>query len=339
MLRSILGLDIGGANLKAACADGAARSRPFALWQHPEQLGAELAALLRQLPPFDLLAVTMTAELCDCFDTKREGVNRVLDAVEASANGKPVLVWTTEGRFVPVGPAREEPLSVAAANWLALAAFAGRYCPAGPALLIDIGSTTTDIVPLLDGVPVPTGRNDLERLAAGELVYTGVSRTPVCAVLPEVVWRGHTFAPAAELFATTRDAYLLLGDVPEAPDDVNTADGRPATRSYAHARMARMVCADAEVLALDDALAIARQVRQAQEKLLREALAVVSGRLPGLPSCAVLSGSGEFLARRVLAEAAPRTTVLSLNEQIGVEASEAACAYAVAVLASEGSGP
>src|SRR5205807_547928 len=119
-----------------------------------------------------------------------------LDAVEAVAAGMPVRVWQTTGRFTDVATARKTALQTASANWLALATFAGRYAPSGPALLIDIGSTTTDVVPLLDGRPVPRGRTDSERLEAEELVYTGVRRTPLCALRGDVV---------AELFATTLD--------------------------------------------------------------------------------------------------------------------------------------
>jgi len=67
----------------------------------------------------------------------------------------------------------------AAANWLALATYAGRLAPRGPAVLLDVGSTTTDVIPLQDGTPVPRGRTDPERLESKELVYTGVRRTPL----------------------------------------------------------------------------------------------------------------------------------------------------------------
>src|SRR5689334_4768543 len=181
-LRPVLGLDIGGANLKAAHSSGAARSRPFALWKSPAALPGALRQLLRGWPPYDLLAVTMTGELCDCFATKREGVRALLDAVSA-AGAVPARVWLTDGRLVGIGAARSRPLRAAAANWLALATFAGRFAPRGPALLIDVGSTTTDIVPLMDGRPVPRGRTDAQRLRCDELAYTGVIRTPLCALL------------------------------------------------------------------------------------------------------------------------------------------------------------
>src|SRR5262249_4723112 len=161
-------------------------------------------------------------------------------------------IWRVDGRFVGLERARSDPLLVAAANWLALGAFAGRFAPAGPALLIDIGSTTTDLIPLYDGTPVPRGRCDEERLRCHELVYTGVRRTPLCAFLGS--------GGAAELFATTLDVYIVLGDLPEDGNDRNTADGRPATRAAAHARLARMRCADAESCSEEETRKLALQM-------------------------------------------------------------------------------
>ena len=132
---TVLGLDIGGANLKAATAAGRAVSVPFALWKQPDALPAALASLVAEFPEIDGLAVTMTGELCDCFATKREGVNRILDAVEFAASDflpsrerkRPVRVWSTSGNWLSVAEARVRTLDVAASNWHALATFAGRF--------------------------------------------------------------------------------------------------------------------------------------------------------------------------------------------------------------------
>ena len=180
MARSVLGLDIGGANLKAAHSNGVARLHPFELWKNPAGLSEALRELMRTLPVFDRLAVTMTGELCDCFETKRQGVQAILDAVESIRGAFPVRVWRNDGRFVEMAAARANPLGVAAANWLALATFAGRYLSSGAGLVIDVGSTTTDIVPMMESRPCPRGRTDPQRLRHRELVYTGVRRTPVC---------------------------------------------------------------------------------------------------------------------------------------------------------------
>lgn len=326
---NVLGLDIGGANLKAAHTNGRALSVPFTLWKAPSLLPHTLRRLLHEMPPAELLAITMTGELCDCFESKRQGVVAILDAATAAAGATPILVWRNDGHFVDVPGARKTPLQVASANWLGLATFAGRYAPKGPALLLDIGSTTTDIVPLLDGLPIPKGRTDPERRRASELVYTGVRRTPLCAVLGADV--------AAELFATTLDAYLLLGHFPEAAADGNTADGRPATKAAAEARLARMLCADLETSTAHERYTLAEDVQRRQARILsRDFLKVVS-RLPAPPTTILLSGEGEFLARIVLKEDkyfSPCRTI-SLSAELGPSISRAACAYAAAMLAAK----
>jgi probable H4MPT-linked C1 transfer pathway protein len=351
MTPSVLGLDVGGANLKAAHTDGTARSRPFALWKDPASLPAALAALLAEMPRADWLAVTMTGELCDCFETKRAGVAAILAAVESAAGGLPVRVWRTDGRFVSPAEARQEPLQTAAANWLALATFAGRLAPEGPALLVDVGSTTTDVIPLRDGRPVPRALTDAERLPAQELVYTGTRRTPVCALVQQFV--------AAEVFATTLDVYLLLGRIPEDESDRDTADGRPATRRRAHSRLARMFGSDGELMESVFTHSLACLCHSVQWRLLRDAFTQVGRVLEAKPAVCVLSGSGEFLARDAWAgdeqlrglnpllspappegrgepDSGPR--LVSLSERLGPEISRAACAYAVAVLAAETEG-
>jgi probable H4MPT-linked C1 transfer pathway protein len=335
---SVLGLDIGGANLKAAHTNGTACLMPFELWKAPDRLQEALGDLLKLMPKFDLLAVTMTGELCDCFETKRQGVVSILDSLVIAANHIPIRIWTTSGFFLCPKEAKDQHLRIASANWLALATFVGRYVPSGSSLLVDIGSTTTDIVPLVDGKPVPQGRTDFERLHWGELVYTGVRRTPVCALL-----RGEG---AAELFASTHDVYLILGEVKEDPKDFSTADGHPATRHAALARLARMVCMDLETFPEREVVSLAGMVCERQMELLRECINLVIEKLPSQPGTIIVSGSGEFLARKVLdnmVSISPaekgivlkEVNAISLTDKLCSEISRAACAYAVAVLAQE----
>src|SRR3954451_24833026 len=172
-----LALDIGGANTKAARLHaGSLRtvSRPFEVWRDREALAAVVREVAAEAGPADAVAITMTAELSDAFRTKREGVAFVLDAAEDALGDRPLSVLTTAGELVSMEAARARPWDVAAANWVATALAVAEAHP--EALLIDIGSTTVDIVPIAGGRIAATGHNDLERLLAGELVYTGVLR-------------------------------------------------------------------------------------------------------------------------------------------------------------------
>jgi probable H4MPT-linked C1 transfer pathway protein len=331
---SWLGLDIGGANLKAADGRGWARSLPFALWREPERLTVTIRELIAAAPPSTHIAATMTGELCDAFQTKVEGVRHITTAAVQAAEGRDVYIYQVDGRLVTASEALESPLLAAASNWHALASFACRFAPCDVGMLIDIGSTTTDIIPLMAGQPRTTGLNDTDRLLAGELVYTGVRRTPICAVAAWLPWRDTHCPVAAELFATMADAYVILGDLPESTDCTSTADGRPLTKEFCRDRFARMICADATMFSSEDAVAAAACVREAQVAQISRAYEKVVTAMRCVPATIVLSGSGEFLARRVLGELAPSARLVSLANCIGPAASECGPAHAVAVLAA-----
>ena len=332
-----LAIDVGGANLKVSDGGEYAWARHFALWKHPHELADRVRSALVQAPEWDALAVTMTGELADCFASKSEGVRFILRAVTEAAGGRDVRVYLVDGRMVAPSAAFAEPLLAAAANWHALAVFAGRYARSGAAILLDIGSTTCDIVPLVDGRPAARGRNDTARLLAGELVYTGVERTPVCAVIDRAPYRGHRCPIVPELFATTRDAYIVLGELEEEPDDCDTADGRPAVRAACCDRLARMICADSTSFDARDAAAMACAIADAQAARIETALSQVISRMPAPPGAVILSGHGDFLGRRALAEAGLDVAMLSLAERLGPAAARVATAHALAVLAREGS--
>lgn len=327
-----IALDIGGANLKAAHASGRARTVPFELWKHPERLAAELARLLATLPPADAVAVTMTGELCDCFRTKADGVETILDAVANATKTRTRCVWGTDGAFHTFEEGVRRPELVAAANWLALASVAARLVPEGPGLLIDVGSTTTDLIPFRDGRVRPQGWTDSGRLRSCELVYAGARRTPLCALATEVDHRCGPIGLAAELFATTLDVYLLRGDIAEDPEDQATADGRPATRDCARDRIARMIAADRDEVSEADALALA----DAFDAVLVDRLVQAAGRAAPGPERVVVAGSGEFLARRVAGRVvAPGGRIVALADLWDQARSDAGCAHALLVLAQE----
>ena len=334
----ILGWDVGGANLKAARigADGepgpSVLERPFALWREPQRLPAVLAEAADRLGGARRMAVTMTAELADCFATKREGVAFVLDSFATAFPGVETWVFGVDGRFRSPEAARRRPHRVAAANWMATATFVARVLP--DALLVDVGSTTTDVIPILAGRVAARGRDDPARLRTGELVYTGALRTPVCAIVRSAPLRGRRCRVAAELFAIAADVHLWLGRIGEADYTCETPDGRGRSRPEAGARLARMVCGDLELLGPDDVTAIAEHTAQAQVRQIAAGIRQVMRRLgPACPRVAVLAGQGAFLARAAAAELG--LAVRDMAEDLGLAGSRAAPAAAVAYLLEE----
>jgi len=330
-----LGLDIGGANIKIADGNGFAMQRGFPLWKSPEKLAQTLRTLIADAPPCDHLVATMTGELADCYENKSAGVRAILRSLHEAADGRHTRVYLTDGRLVTIPVAQRHPLLAAASNWRALASFVGQFAPEGQALLIDCGSTSLDLVPLVNGVPQPKALTDTERLLSGELIYTGVQRSPICAMVKDVPYRNRMCPIAQEVFATMRDVYILLGDMHEDPANRNTADGRPATKKHSRARMARMICLDAEDFNHRDAVKAARTVAESQLRLVAERVASSFSDISELPKTVIISGAGEFLLRRVLKQIGLPAKTLSLARRLGSTISVCAPAHAAAVLANE----
>jgi hypothetical protein len=201
-------------------------------------------------------------------------------------------------------------------------------------LLVDIGTTTTDVIPLENGVPVSRGLTDLERLQHRELEYSGVSRTPLFALAHSVPFRDGHCSLAAEVFATTLDLYLWTGELNENPDNLDTANGRPATREASRDRLCRMLCADREEAADAELDRLCRFLIDVQTSRIAGCYARAIHHLPAACETVILSGCGTFLAQRALQTVRgldnARTTMLS--EMFGFEMSQAASAFAVARL-------
>ena len=269
----VIGLDVGGANTKAAAVDADERvrvaSEPFEVWRRPDALSGAIASVVGRLELDDSpVALTTTAELVDAFGTKRDGVLHVLEATRQALPGRRLRVLTTAGELIGLEEAQAAPLRCAGANWVATAMLVARSLP--DAILVDCGGTTTDVIPIAGGEVVARGRTDVERLLSGELVYTGALRTNVAAIVSQVPIGGRPCPVSSELFAISADAHLLRGNLTPEECTCTFPDGRGASIAEARARLARVVCADPEQLGDGDLEAIAAAVEEAQ-------VAVISG--------------------------------------------------------------
>ncbi len=336
---AVLGWDIGGVNTKAVRLDRgpeglvvSSTCLPYELKRDPGALGMALIEAAQEVggTASDLHAVTMTAELSQAFRTKREGVGFVLDALHGAFPGNGLHIYSVDGRFVSAEEARKLPLTVAAANWAATASLVARWIPT--CVLIDIGTTSADLIPIINGRVTVQGRTDPERLLSGELVYTGALRTPVEAVARAVPLWGKKCGVSADGFAIIGDAYLWLGRL--RPEDYTCPppDGRPPSRDSAGDRLARVVCGDREMLDDGDIDAIAVALARAQVEAVAEALERIVRRCPEI-TAAVVTGLGDFVA--VEAAGILGLSIVPLSDRLG-SAARTAPAAAVAWLLRDG---
>jgi (4-(4-[2-(gamma-L-glutamylamino)ethyl]phenoxymethyl)furan-2-yl)methanamine synthase len=297
---NIIGWDIGAVNVKAAWLGEQVRvaSQPLEIWRDKGQLPKVLQTVYKSIASGapEAMAVTMTAELSDAFDTKREGVLSVLECFHSCFPETASYCLNLAGEFVSLVEAQNRPLEFAAANWLASALWIAKKYP--DCLLLDVGSTTSDIIPILDSQVCISERTDTARLSSGELVYTGVLRTNLAAIVQSAPVAGRLTRVASEYFAISGDVHLILGNIQSHDYTCPTPDGRPPSIDSARKRLARLVCADDEMLSTTEIDKLARYICAQQVRQIQEGIKQILARLPKLRTEPVIVlGAGAFLGR------------------------------------------
>jgi probable H4MPT-linked C1 transfer pathway protein len=345
-LVNVLGFDIGGANTKAAfvsvkngkLVNAEVAVEYFPVWKQPEKLVDTLLTLKQRLGAsrLDGLGLTMTAELSDAYQTKREGVNHILGCTKQAFPEVPIYVLNTDAKLEPLSVAVQQPLGVAAANWAAtgwLVAHHLKNC-----VVIDVGSTSTSIIPIADSKVVAHGKTDLDKLICGELVYTGSLRTNVAAIVQSIPIRKSVAGVSSELFALSGDVHLVLGNITEKDYTSETADGRGKTVPEALARLARVVCADTEMLTRQEIVNMAQYIYDRQILQVTEGLTKVhsytksqsSGKVP-----VAVTGLGKNCIARKAAEALGIDTIVDLGTLLPEKTVLATPAFGVALMTAE----
>jgi (4-(4-[2-(gamma-L-glutamylamino)ethyl]phenoxymethyl)furan-2-yl)methanamine synthase len=310
--RTVLGWDVGGAHLKACLMQGGlvmdVAQWACPLWQGMEHLEHALQTARRRWPmPADAWhAVTMTGEMVDLFSEREEGVKRIawqlLRTLRPAGDGARMRLFAGDAGWCDVGEATRHWEHIASANWLATARHAALVF--GEGVLIDIGSTTTDLIAFREGRVLGTSRTDAQRLATGELVYQGVVRTPLCALTRRIEWHGQQLNVMNEFFASVADVYRLTGELDAGHDLHPSCDNAPKDLLATRRRLARMIGLDERDGSTADWLAFARAWRAHQVEELGGQLHRVMaahGLPPDTPY--VSAGCGDFLAADVAAHA------------------------------------
>ena len=307
-----VGWDVGGAHLKVALLDAGgtcvvAHQEPCALWRGLDELdraidriAAVLAHSARDAAGWSRYrhAATMTGELADAFANRRQGVAAIAARLASCLADPGILFYAGRAGFRGMNAVERLAGDIASANWHATAAWAAsqRHC----GTLIDVGSTTTDVVPLHGGAVAAVARDDAARLEAGELVYTGIARTPVMALARSAPVGGRWIPLMAEHFATAADIYRMTGELDERHDQHPAADNGPKTVEASARRLARMVGHDVESLPPEAWHGLARALREMQVARIVRAVEQVESRRssPGVGPI-VAAGCGAFVAAEI----------------------------------------
>ncbi len=340
---NVLGLDIGGANTKAAFLETQNATMQelrtaieyFPIWkkgkeQLPKILEKLKKGVVKSAP--DGVGVTITAELSDAYQTKKEGIRHTLDCITEVFGDVPTFVLDVEANLLPVKDARKKPFRVASANWAATGWMISQLI--NNCIVVDVGSTTTSIIPVINGKIATEGRNDLEKLQNGELVYSGSLRTNVAAIVNGIPVRGRVARVSSELFAQSGDVNLILGNIGREEYTAETCDGRGKTRREAMARLARVVCGDTDMLTKQEIVDMAKFVYHKQVEQISKGLEQVYARIKQSlqEKRVVITGLGRnFLARKA-AENTGFKDIIDMKEHLGANAAVVSPSLGVALM-------
>jgi probable H4MPT-linked C1 transfer pathway protein len=297
----VIGWDLGGANLKLAHLAGGRLMQvaqiPCPVRQDVGKFDTALEQGLLLCPAGAAHAVTMTGELSDVFVDRAEGVAYLVDMMRRATDGQ-ALFYGGEAGFLDCIRAVQRSAEVASANWHASSALVASIVP--EALFVDIGTTTTDLVPLKNGTVAAQFFRDGERLAGGELIYTGAVRTPVMAVARMAPFDGRMQRIAAERFAIMADVWRLMGELPEDADPYPTPDLMGKSTQESAARLARMLGRDLEDAGLLAMIDVARHFAACQVAEIEGAAAELLARDEIAAEAPVIgAGCGRFIARLI----------------------------------------
>ena len=281
----VAGFDIGGANTDLAIVeyeDGEIKDiqtvfEYLPMWSDNDRLGITLIDLIEKICPIeeiDAVGVSMTAELVDAFETKTQGVLDIATTCEKLFDCPVAYIGTD--KVLSLAELMANPLEVAAANWIATSQIVAEI--EKDCIFIDTGSTTTDIIPIKDGKECAKGRTDFERSATGELVYTGTLRTNLTSFVDSIPLNGENYRVASELFAITADVYNVLDLIKDEDYVCATCDGAGKSKGESARRISRVVCADLDILSMEDIGEIANYIHKEQVKQIAAGLKDVSDR-------------------------------------------------------------
>jgi probable H4MPT-linked C1 transfer pathway protein len=329
------GLDVGGAHLKVAVVeDGrtvAVQQFRCRLWMGLDKLDTALRKAAPLLSGADKVAITMTGELSDVFPDRITGVATIIDRMAAEF-GPEAHFWIGPRGFGSADNARSHPRDVGSTNFLATAALVARAHP--HALVVDFGSTTTDIIPVCNGMPAVTGLTDAVRQTTGELVYTGFTRTSVMGVATRAPFKGEWVSFAREHLATMADVRRILGCDLTKVDQHATADGQDKSIASSTVRLARILGRDASDGSTDDWRTVAAYISEEQLRSIHDGALQVLSRTP-LPHTApvIAAGIGATDATVIASRLGRRAVAFAelANAAPGITHWVTACAPAVSV--------
>ena len=290
----IIGWDIGGAHIKAAKIDFKKKTSKTKqlyspIWKNVNYLKKSIKLIKKKLGKTNYHAITMTAELSDIFPDRKNGVKHIIN-LSSKILGEKNIFFYSKKNFLKKKLAIKKPFELNSMNWHATASFVSNFFP--NCILVDIGSTTSDIIPIKNKEIISKDVSDYQRLKSNELIYLGVLRTPI-----QAVERKKNLIN--ENFANLSDVYRVLNKIPSTFDLLPTLDRKTKNKHDSARRIARIFGKDYKKNHFLKWKKTAYQIEGKHLKILKNVIKKIEKKnfLKKVPI--IGAGIGEFLVKKI----------------------------------------
>ena len=290
----IIGWDIGGAHIKAVKIDLQKKTSKTEqiyspIWKNINNLKKSIKLIKNKLGKTNYHAITMTAELSDIFSDRVNGVKYIVK-LSSKILGEKNIFFYSKKNFLKKKLAIKKTFELNSMNWHATASFISNSFP--NCILIDIGSTTTDIIPIKNKRIISKSVNDYQRLKSNELIYLGVLRTPIQAIKKKQNLIN-------ENFANLSDVYRILNKIPSSIDLFPTLDNKTKNKHDSARRIARIFGQDYEKKHFLKWKKTAHKIEREHLKILNMTIKKIEKKKKLNKVPIIGAGIGEFLVKKV----------------------------------------
>ena len=242
-----LGWDIGGANTKICVFDSKYNiiecvSKNIHIWENFEDIKYLFHNICAKYKDFEIVNyITITAESCDNFISRADGIINILEICNKNMCGQ-VLYYLNNNTYAYYERAKKDPYKLFSTNWMLTYSFLNKSEKFN--LLLDIGSTTTDII--YKNMKINNNITDFHRLSNKTLLYAGVVRTPISMLFDKVFLNDKYVPLINEVYSTTGDIFTITNDIFLENTEYLGADNLAYTKKNSLIRLARNIGIDYE---------------------------------------------------------------------------------------------
>ncbi len=232
-----IGWDIGGAHLKSCVINNQKTVCSVdlcELWKTKE-VGYMINQIIKQYSHKGIVnnVITMSGEMCDVFENRDQGVKKILNYFKKFVN---TYVYTRNCGIVSVKH-NTKPKNIASANWHVIAKFMCKKLT--NAIIIDLGSTTTDFILIKNSKIINKRLDDFSGLRSQELSYIGCLRTPPYIFERSLKINNKDIHIIPENFSSLADVYRIIKKLPKSFYYSSTCDSKDKDIKACMVRFAR----------------------------------------------------------------------------------------------------